>query len=322
MSPAKLFTLPFVGFFILAACSGGGGGGGGGGQREESPTSTTGTTTGTTGTTTGDTTSDTTGGSPNFDVTYDSALTSAELSSFKNSMDLLESLKIQGAQVEGFSEVFGGNSTTNVVTYLEQRVNYIFSEATDYRTRLVLNSLNPLHKLAYFARNPSSSIWYTSLINEPQDVRIVINNNKLDIPSSRIGVVNLGDIWVESDAITQAITIVHEARHSDCPDGALTSEIDRWYNGLAPIDHSCGQLHGSCPDGTSCDVIPWGPYAIDYIYSKSIADACTSCTETEKQQAQINANFVQGAAYDITGTLNGNYGRPDMSNSNTVRDDL
>ncbi len=297
---------------ILASCGGSGGGGSDSGQREQE------TTTG--GTTDGNTTGSS--GGSKIDLTYDSALSTQELTSIKKSMNVLESLKISGSKVEGFSEVFGGNSTSNVIRYLNQRVNYIFSQNTEYDSRLVLNAFQSPNGFSFYAKNPSSYIWYTSVINEPRDVKIIINNQPIDISSSRIGVVNLGDIFVESDAITQAITIVHEARHSDCPNGAKASEIQRWFNGLGPIDRTCGQLHGFCAEGGSCDLLPWGPYAIDFIYSKAIADACTNCSELQKQQGQVNANFVQEAAYDIQGTLDGKYGNPNMGNSKTVRDDL
>lgn len=327
MRSTRKLILPIVALLIIASCSGGGGGGGGG-QEEQAPPTTGGTETGgTTGSTTGGTTTGTTGGSSggsaDFDVTLDSALTSSERASALGSIDVLESLRINGSIIKGFSEVFGGNSTSSVIRYLEQRVNYIFSESTNYRDRIVSNTPTLIPKFAYYGRNQSRDIWYTSLVSEPNDVRILINNNRVDITSSRIGVVNLGDIFTTSDAITQAITIVHEARHSDCPDGARTSEIQRWLDGLPPIDRSCGQLHGACPGGGgSCDIFPWGPYAIDFIYSFSIAEACTNCTETQKQQGQVNANSVLNSAFDIVGTVNGAYGGPDMTNSTTVRDDL
>jgi hypothetical protein len=189
-------------------------------------------------------------------------------------------------------------------------------------TRLVFDSPTPLAKLGYYAANPSVFIWYISLLNEPEDVRFQTNNSFVDINSSRIGVMQLGDIFTTEDTISDAITLVHEARHSDCPEGALASEIVRFDSGLSVIDHTCGQLHGSCPDGSSCDVIPWGPYAVDYIYSLAIERTCTSCTQTEIQQARVNANYVQGAAYEIEATMNGEFGPPDMRNSNQVRDDL
>jgi hypothetical protein len=256
------------------------------------------------------------------DVTIDSEVTKAELSKLNASLNLIESLQIDGSRISGFSQIFGGTRSSNVVNYFEARINYIISQNTEYQTRLVLASLAPLSKLAYYAANPSVYIWYTSIFNEPEDVRFQTNNSFVDINSSRIGVMQLGDIFATEDTISDAITLVHEARHSDCPEGALASEVLRFSDGLAPIDHTCGQLHGSCPGGGSCDVIPWGPYAIDYIYSLAIERTCTSCTEAEIQQARVNANYVQGAAYEIEATINGDFGSPDMRNSNQVRDDL
>lgn len=315
----KVWPIVMV-LFIVTAC-GGGGGGSGGGQRQEDPTG--GSTDGSTNGSTGGTTGSTTGGSggAKFDVTLDSELTPTERTATRATITTLESLKIDGSKINGFSEVFKGNRSSNVISYLESRVNYIFSENTFYTDRLVLESALVSPKFQTFAFNLSRDIWYTSVINEPQDVRIVINNRRLDITSSRIGVVNLGDIFTQSDDVTKAITLVHEARHSDCPDGAKASEIERWFNGQPPIDRTCGQLHSDC-GGFSCDSFAWGPYAIDFIYSISIARACDSCTETQKQQGQVNANMVQSSAFDIIGTLNGSYGPPDMGNSTQVENDL
>ena len=256
------------------------------------------------------------------DVTIDSELTKAELSKLNESLNLVQSLQIDGSRISGFAQIFGGTRSSNVVNYFEARINYIISQNTDLGTRLVLATPTPLAKLGYYAANPSVFIWYISLLNEPEDVRFQTNNSFVDINSSRIGVMQLGDIFTTEDTISDAITLVHEARHSDCPEGALVSEVLRFSDGLDPIDHSCGQLHDICPDGNSCDVIPWGPYAIDYIYSLAIERTCTSCTQTEIQQARVNANYVQGASYEIEATMNGEFGPPDMRNSNQVRDDL
>lgn len=310
---------------LLASCSGGSGGGGG--SDEEQGSTTTGGTQGgtTTGGTTGGTTTGgtTTGGTVNFDITLDSALTSAERTSVNNSVDLLEKIKIDGAKTDGFSEIFGGNSESNVVSYLETRANFILSEFTDPNSRLVVPTAPAARSMQVFAQNQSTLIWYIDqYFASNGGAKFIISNSPREISSSRIGIIQLGDIFASSDAITQAITLVHEARHSDCPDGALLSDIVNFVeSGLSPQNKSCGQFHGSC-NGRSCDQFPWGPYAIDYIYSISIVNGCTSCSFTQKQQAQINANDVQGAAFDINGTMNGVYGRPDMGNSTQVRNDL
>jgi len=316
----------------LISCSGDSGGGSNPVPQEEQDTTggtsggttTGGTSGGTTGGTSGGTTGGTSGGSqPNYDVTLDRELTSAERISVNNSVDLLESMKIDGSKTAYFSEIFGGNSSSNVVSYLENRVNYVVSQFTDLDSRVLYPSSIKKNLLETYALNPSVYIWYLDVIYSPEGVRFLVSGTPRNVNSSRVGVMQLGDIFTTSDAITQAITIVHEARHSDCPEGALASEIVRWYERLPPINHTCGQLHGLCPDGfNSCDVIPWGPYAIDFIYSLSIVNGCSSCTTTQTQQAQINANQVQGQAFDINGSMNGVYGPPDMSNSNQVRDDL
>jgi hypothetical protein len=325
MKKISLILTVIFSSLILVSCSGSSGGGSDPAPQEEEDTggTTGGTSGGTTGGTSGGTTGGTSGGSTGgVDVTIDSELTKAELSKLNASLKLIESLQIDGSRISGFSQIFGGTRSSNVVKYFENRINYVISQNTDYRTRLVLASLAPLSKLGYYAANPSVFIWYISLFNEPEDVRFKINNRLVDITSTRIGVMQLGDIFTTEDTISDAITLIHEARHSDCPEGALASEVLRFYNGLSVIDHTCGQLHGSCAGGGSCDVIPWGPYAIDYIYSLAIERTCTSCTQTEIQQARVNANYVQGAAFEIQATMNGDFGSPDMRNSNQVRNDL
>lgn len=314
----RLFFFPLLALFILASCggsSGGGGGGGGGGeQREEEPTG------GTTGGTSGG------GGGSKFDVVLDSELTGGERVSTNNSIDLLERLTIDGSRISGFSQIFGGNRTSNVVNYLEARVNYIVSQNTSHSSRLIYPSGSAFNNLEFFASNQSVTFWYfDQYYAQEGGVRYLINDRPRNINSSRIGIVQLGDIFTRADAITQAITLVHEARHSDCPEGALLSDIlnvaESGGNiGLAQ-NKKCGQLHSSC-SGLSCDSFPWGPYAIDYIYSLAIFETCSNCSETQKLQALSNANQVQNAAFDINGTMNGVYGRPNMSNSTRVRNDL
>lgn len=270
-----------------------------------------------------DTTGGTSGGTTKFDVTLDSELTSAERTSLKSSFNLLENLRINGSSIYGFSKIFGGTRSSNVVNYLERRVNYILSENTNIDSRLMIPTIETARFLDYFALNPSVFVWYKDVYYSDR-VLFVISNIPQEVNSSRFGVVQLGNIFTDSDAITQAVTLVHEARHSDCPGGALLSDVVGFTeSGRTPQNKKCGQLHTDtiCP-GSSCDGFAWGPYAIDFIYSLTIFKTCSSCTETQKIQAQTNANQVQGAAFDIIGTLNGVYGEPDMSNSIQVRNDL
>lgn len=258
-----------------------------------------------------------------YDVTFDSELTATERTALNNSIDLIEKMKIDGTKIMGFSEVFGGDRSSSVVRYLEQRVNYLISQFTSHNSRLVLPSLARAQIFETFAINISSRLWFfDEYFSKEGGVGYRINNTIRDINSSRFGVVQLGNAFIKTDSAVQAITLVHEARHSDCPNGALLSDIINVVEDRAEQqDKTCGQLHSSCLRG-SCDGFPWGPYAIDYIYSLAIYKTCTNCTEIQKQQALINANQVQKSAFDINGTLNGSYGPPDMGNSTFVRDDI
>lgn len=252
-------------------------------------------------------------------TTFDSQLTPAERSALSSSLDKLETIEINGNRIKGFTKIFGGATSADVINYFNTRVHYFISEATDYTTRLVPASLVPVRRLEVFASNPSVFIWYEAKYNEPEDLRFQLNNEQLEINSSRIGVMQVGDIFNQSDVITQAITLVHEARHSDCTGGALASDIQNFHDNGTIENKKCGYLHGFCPLAGSCDVIPWGAYAIDVIYSLAISETCTSCTEAEKQSAEANALQFINNAYELSATVNGEFGDPDMSSSNTVR---
>lgn len=255
-------------------------------------------------------------------IIFDQDLTSLERSSSEEALSLIRSINIDGKRIPGFTSIFNGSTSSAVVRYLEQRVNYLISLNTPYESRYIFDARANVPLGNYYAQNQSTILWYTKLINERESgtrVSYDINGTGRDINSSRVGVVKLGDIFSESDAITRAITLVHEARHSDCPGGAWASDLLLFKTSGVVRNFECGQFHGR-PDGG--DPFAWGPYTIDFIYSAAIAGTCSSCTEAQRQQAQVNANMVSGAASDIAGTLNGDNGSPDMSSSSRVREDL
>lgn len=296
----------FASLILTQACGGGGDDDDPAPQEEEVPSSTTGGT----------------NGGAKFDVILDSDLTNPERISLQGSIKLLEAMEIDGSKISGFNQIFKGGRSSHVVSYLESRVNYIIPENSDIDQRLI-RPASRVNNLATFASNASSLFWYLDAYYKyriGKDVQFLVSNIPREIDSSRIGIVQLGDIFVPSDSITQAITLVHEARHSDCPGGALLSDIIGFgeYD-QGPQNADCGQLHTG-PGGS--DPMPWGPYAIDYIYSKAISDTCTSCTITQRTMAQANANDTQARAYKIIETMNGVFGPPNMTSSNRIKDDL
>ena len=262
-----------------------------------------------------------TSGTTKFDVVLDSELTSLEEANVRNSIAKIESMDIDGKQIPGFIRVFKGSNSAAVVRYLEQRINYILSENTPSFLRIVRDDQES-SRLSFdsYAFNLSSSLWYDKLIaqREGSNARLKINNRLRSINSSRVGAINLGNLFNSSDVATQAITLIHEARHSDCPGGAWASDLERIKNSIPTQNVQCGQLH---TDGI--DTFPWGPYTIDYIYSLTISRTCSNCSESERQMAQGNANAVAlRAGPDVLGTMDGIYGPPNMGNSSRVREDL
>lgn len=117
-------------------------------------------------------------------MTLDSELTQAERLSLDNSIDLLEKMQLDGSRIAGFSDIFGGNRSSNVVSYLERRVNYITSQFTDPFSRLVLPPIVAARSLDYYALNASVTYWYADQYFEPEgEAQYVISGRPRDITS-------------------------------------------------------------------------------------------------------------------------------------------
>lgn len=297
------FLLLFA-FVILTSC-GGNSGGGGSGQLEENP--------------------------DGAHITYDSELSLAEKQALEESTRALGSYNINGGEIRRFSQIFGGNQPSSVVNFFENRVKYGLSENTDLVARLVVEP-GPAFtqtELAIIANNPSSTLWFASKLSEPDDLKIRINNQLIDINSSRIGVMRFGANFAAIETIQQVIVLVHEARHSDCTGGVLASDLERIRNRMDTIENTCGHSHVLCPSGPyegqfACDSHPWGAYAVSAIYSLALAETCANCSEDERAIA-FAMHFDSTSRYlsfNYEDMLDGRFGPPDMSSSNRVRQDL
>jgi hypothetical protein len=267
----------------------------------------------------------TSGGSNGVDLTYDSELSNDEANALTNSTSLMSSLNIDGSQIRRFSQIFGGNTSSDVVSFFETRVNYALSAATNLESRLVASSAFALEAQT-LASNPSTVLWYIAEINDAQEPRFRINNRNVPIRSSRIGVMQFGESFSTLDPILQVMTLVHEARHSDCTGGALRSDLERVSNGQLPENNACGHLHVTCPPGhpyagePACDEHPWGAYVTGAIYAGSISLACPSCTEAQRTVAEaISLDSLSRLLYDFDDLMNGTFGPPDMSSSSQIK---
>lgn len=265
------------------------------------------------------------------EIIYDSELSRAERQALEESTESLGTYIIDGSQVRRFSEIFGGTESPSVVSYFETRVKYGLSENTDLLERLVLEPAPAFTQtaLAIAATNPSTALWLASKISEPDNLKIRINDQLLDIDSSRIGVMLFGRVFNSLETIQQAIVLVHEARHSDCTGGVRASDLERLRNQMDMSENTCGHFHERCPEGPyagqfACDSHPWGAYAVSAIYSLALAQTCSNCNETEKSIA-LAMHFDSASRFlhfNYDDMLDGQFGSPDMQSSTQVRQDL
>ena len=291
---------------ILSSCGGSDGDSGSNGQqREEAPPST--------------------GGTSGAGITFDSELSPSERAALDSSTRALAGMNINGSASSWFSKIFGGNRSSNVVNYVDTRINYAISESTDYRSRFFGESAR-FNMLETIAVNYSVLIWLEGKISEPNELKYRINDKSIDINSTRIGVMQFGSGFVKRRDASRAMTIVHEARHSDCTGGTWRSDIVRWQDGQLPLNAKCAHLHELCPPGNpyrgtqSCDFEPWGAYIIQAFYAAAIIETCTNCTVADIQDADVDLNDALIKIMDLESHLNGSFGSPDMSSSPQIRE--
>jgi hypothetical protein len=273
------------------------------------------------------------GGTSDGYLIYDSELSLVQKEALEATTKTMNSLEVKGSEINWFSNIFEGYKSSDVGNYFNQRVNYAISESTDVDNRILVNPRSdnlvlPSGEIIILAVNYSWYLWFISKASEPDLVQFQINDQLLEIPSTRIGVIQIGAPFVELPSVARVTTLVHEARHSDCTEGALASDLNRFKNGLPPLNHLCSHTHEICPPEHplageyACDSHPWGAYAIGALYAGAVALECTSCTESQKILAeQIFYDSVSRLLYNFTHLMDGSYGPPNMSSSDLVKED-
>lgn len=300
----KNWAYVFALFFSLAGCGGGNDGGADGGAPEQSETAST--------------------------VTLDSELDSEESQAVSSGINSMSEFVIRGEEIRGFQEVFQGNSSSSVSSYFNERVNYAISASTELIDRTFVNGkeVRPPSdppQVVTLALNWSKPLWLLTRLSPTDKVQVKINEEFVDISSTRIGLIQLGPDFPEINELLQVTTLVHEARHSDCTGGLPASDLERVRNGLRPENNLCGHAHVACPPGhelegePGCDSHPWGAYTVNAIYTASLALACSSCTEVQKAVADIiTIDSINRLLFDFQALLNGDLGPADMSSSDQI----
>ncbi len=320
MGPIPLLFLSSLMITVLS-CGGGSGGGGGGGGRPNDVDI---------GNLPEGETNDGSGGSSSRParLVYDSELSPAERQALDESTEAMGLMAINGGSVKGFSQAFGGNSSSNVVRYFEKRVNYALSGSTNIESRIISEHIIPgINAGELLASNEGLSLWLIPIIQGSDKVTVLINDRPVKVTSSRVGIMKFGPGYVQRATVNQVNTLVHEARHSDCTGGLRADTLESYRAGnFTPENKSCGHTHAICPRGdlaglAGCDSQPWGAYAIGGIYSLAVAKSCTNCSPQIKSVAMAEAlDSLTRLLYDPVDLLEGRLGRPNMNSSSSVQD--
>lgn len=274
----------------------------------------------------------------NLQIQFDPVIDRDQETLVKRDYLFLESLEFGPVQNEFFTQIFGGPGRDDVKRYLDTRINYFVPQLDSIgaRVRIQADEIVLPGLMApgshegggeptIVATNLGTLLWLNDVAQEGE-LRFAFGNELLDIDSTRIGIVMLGEGYVDPNFknIMRVGTQVHEARHSDCTGGIAAADIERLRNNETPTSLSCGHLHVSCPEGhefegvDACDGHAWGAYSVGAVFFSNLAGDCGSCSEEQLQLALISAADAQSRVLVLEEMLAGELGEPDMTSSSVV----
>lgn len=269
----------------------------------------------------------------------------------------LESLKsgavieMEEAKSKGyFRKVFGGISSREVRQYLDDRVKiYLHEDELKDASLIPMEfrytkwaEIPNLEKqmedkgAEIVAFNLGGSLFRSGAIDGVVPVLSLPGHKPIRIDNPRVGVIVVGkgytDVLEISPGKRVALpvgdrlnTLLHEARHSDCPGGSSSSDFvvgrtaENYLAFSAQFKKTqCGFPHSICPEKSSfaglpaCDSAPWGPYAIGAIYTTAIA-AKEADLKIRRFYEALAADAISRISYSYEDLLNGKLGEPDMS---------
>jgi hypothetical protein len=268
----------------------------------------------------------------------------------RNDLASLQNLDTSGfqtydQQTQGaFSEIFGGTARENVLNYLNQRVRFyalasdvnvspaILNQSVDSNrdpnTRRQMNAAG----VQVVATNVGTVLWLEGLVGD-YPVTFTIRgevNTPVRVTSTRTGLVVLSTGYVDKMINDQGqeltlppayrqMTLMHEARHSDCSGGISRADIANLKlaasaggASLTQVLHGCGHTHVICPRGhqyqglAACDGEAWGAYQVGAVFAAAVASS---------RYADVNTwEFTKALYLDSKNrVLVSRTGRPDMS---------
>jgi hypothetical protein len=278
----------------------------------------------------------------------DPALTDANKNLIRADAHALENYHLNVTRGSYYDKAFSGTTGTEILQYMNDRVNYIVPQVDDLQSRLKLGWIqlpsggdqgapdptNGDKRAVVMALNIGFALWMANEANPtPFDLHFEIGNTTVPLTSPRVGIVELGEGYTMDKTpggtpittIVRTTTLVHEARHSDCTGGMEASDLDLIKEGEMPQNHECGHLHIDCPEGhplaglPACDDLAWGAYSIEAIYAAAVAKTCQNCALEEQEQGMEVALDAISRVTVADDMLAGKLGDPDMSSTDQIR---
>jgi len=216
---------------------------------------------------------------------------SATNSIFQRDVGLLADSKVNAdapAALDGFRKVFGGDTTSHVAQFIGERAKHVYSASEILKFRIdITDSTGAQGSFTLFDEvgadpfsDPNSALtvqgvnFGTSLAigQHDQKLKMIVQmpTGPVEVTSPRVGLIGLTPAYSSTKVQTQSGAktliwplearvgiLVHEGRHSDCPNG---------FEG-----QNCGYAHSRCTEGPAageiaCDGDVWGPYAVEAVY--------------------------------------------------------
>ncbi|MBI2606408.1 MAG: hypothetical protein HYW49_10040 [Deltaproteobacteria bacterium] len=275
-------------------------------------------------------------------IKFDPALTYSEKQMVIGDINAMTRFKLQFLPKSYFAHVFGGTSASNVIDFLDARINYIIPQSADLEARLRMGTIykslgdesgasKPAEAFT-MATNIGMVLWLEREANRPHEIRFTFGDAMIPLDSSRIGIVQLGEGYTNPkfELVARTGTLVHEARHSDCTGGLTKADIARLKQGELPEKRTCGHMHVTCPAKhamhglAACDDHMWGAYAVGAMYENALSSekTCLNCDEETLAIAKMAAFDSLSRILVIKDFMSGKAGLPDMSSSGVIDTDL
>jgi hypothetical protein len=212
-----------------------------------------------------------------------------------------------------FTKMFGGTTGADMLRYFRTRIKYSITEAQFKKMEVVsaepeagvraanlgafdlfgLMSDNS-DEAKVIASNIGTALWYYAKAHRVNLV-VRLEGQPIAIDTSRVGIMMFGEgytKYVEREDGSKGeiipefriMTLLHEARHSDCTGGITRADLDtyvRTSKNKAAYEaefkrNSCGHFHVYCPAEheyaglPACDRHAWGAYSVSAVYFEAI----------------------------------------------------